>query len=54
MKQKKKPWMLLMKEVKILVNPLEMSCTRVCTCPSRMKNESDGNVEHLISDCILI
>ena len=39
MKQKKKPWMLLMKEVKILVSPLEMSSTNVCTCPSRLKND---------------
>jgi len=31
MKQKKKPWMLLMKEVKILLRPLEMSSTRLCT-----------------------
>ena len=48
MKQKKKPWMLLMKEVKILVSPLEMSSTNVCTCPSRLKNDQVWLQSHLI------
>ena len=38
-KQKKNPWMLLMNPEKILLNPLEMSSTSVCTCQSRMKVE---------------
>ena len=49
MKQKKKPWMLLMNPVKILVSPLEMPSTNVCTCPSKLKNENEGKPDQVIA-----
>ena len=41
MKQKRNPWMLVTKPVKILRSTLEISSTSPCTCPSKLKNEKE-------------